>query len=419
MPRIENQEIRDLLEEFTASATLVENVSKSHLEELVMHVSDGCNLACTYCFADAGKYGQISSKWMSTEVARRSVEEICEKYTHVNRIKFFGGEPFLNLPAIEATIECFKEKANEGVIDRLPSFNAISNMTTMTEKTVRFIAENDMQITASLDGPLDINDTFRVYPNGKGSFAKIDDGIRTLKKYASQPTSIEVVFGPQHVVSGYSVVDMYKYMKSEYEIDTVVIHPMVKEPGVENTIGWEAFESSLFDYFFQLGEHLVEEALETSNTIQVQYLLKRLRNKSVIDAHCSLGVQTLTINSEGNIFPCYTFMGDEKFNMGKVGKKDLDSKNFFEVQNLFVRNKRSELPYCSSCDIQKICQACPGAMLHTNESFKAPIRQICDYQSGLYQGFLSKLIAIKNNQSSWNVFLDNISTIKNSQLSDC
>lgn len=419
LPRVKDADIKSLLDDFMAGKELVCNEPKEYLEELVMHVADGCNLSCTYCFADSGKYGDLKSNWMSPELARNAVVKICSEYKYVNRIKFFGGEPFLNVPAIEATINEFSFQFENGAISKKPTFNAISNMTTMTENTIELIRKFDIQITASLDGPSTINDLFRVYPNGRGSFDRINDGIRTLEAKTNQPSSIEVVYGPQHVLSKQSVVDMYKYMKSNYAIKTVVIHPMVKEPNVVETEGWQEYEEKLFSNFYDFGHYLVIEAATSSETTQVQFILNKFRKKKVVDAHCGLGTQTLTVNSSGKVYPCYTFMGDSDFEMGEINDRSLKQSHFIEIQNLFINNKRSSLDYCSSCDIQMVCQACPGAMLHTNRSHSSPIKEMCDYQSGFYQGFLKGLLELKSDSENWSTFLMNISTMPGIQVDAC
>lgn len=86
------------------------------IKALCLNIAHDCNLRCKYCFAGQGGYG----KWrelMSFDVARRAVDFLiahsgprqhCE-------IDFFGGEPLMNFPTVQRTVEYIRkmEKSTE------------------------------------------------------------------------------------------------------------------------------------------------------------------------------------------------------------------------------------------------------------------------------------------------------------------
>jgi sulfatase maturation enzyme AslB (radical SAM superfamily) len=90
-----------------------------------LNISEGCNLKCTYCFADrvherasAGHFAAWNElKFMTVEMAMESIEAV-ESLIRKNGgtamvIKFFGREPLLNWPVVKAVIDrC--EAVNDG-----------------------------------------------------------------------------------------------------------------------------------------------------------------------------------------------------------------------------------------------------------------------------------------------------------------
>ncbi|MGB3674381.1 MAG: radical SAM protein, partial [Candidatus Nanopelagicales bacterium] len=113
MPVFQDVDAHELFAQLQRTAA-AQGAAPAGLPELVMHVADGCNLACTYCFADGGRYGDQKQRWMSDDVARSSIESVVAQYGSIGKIKFFGGEPTLNVPAIRATINTLHRLIDSG-----------------------------------------------------------------------------------------------------------------------------------------------------------------------------------------------------------------------------------------------------------------------------------------------------------------
>lgn len=181
-----------------------------------MHVAEGCNLGCTYCFADAGQYGRPTTSWMSVTDARRFAAAAATDHTHIGIIKFFGGEPFMNLDAIEAAIEVFDAAASAGELDTRPEYGCVTNMTIATARVLALIKNHDFYVTGSIDGPEDVHDAFRVYGDGRGSWKVVDRNIRRMQAETGNPRSLEAVFGPEHLRRGYTLIDIHQYLIDSY-----------------------------------------------------------------------------------------------------------------------------------------------------------------------------------------------------------
>lgn len=95
-------ELKELLESMYEFG-IIENEDKLeddkdefyNISSIILLVAQDCNLRCSYCYADEGKYHDCGR--MSIETAKRAVDFLIEKSKEEKiGICFFGGEPLLN-----------------------------------------------------------------------------------------------------------------------------------------------------------------------------------------------------------------------------------------------------------------------------------------------------------------------------------
>ena len=148
------------------------------LQTLVVNVTNQCNLACTYCY----EYGEDKivdtengkqPKFMSEETARESVEFALREsrdnpHAHIT---FFGGETLMNFPVLKSTIAYARRRAAE--VGKDIDFSLTTNATLLRPDVIEFLADERVGVTISIDGPEEMQDKFRVFNNGAGSY---DDG---------------------------------------------------------------------------------------------------------------------------------------------------------------------------------------------------------------------------------------------------
>ncbi|HEY7817367.1 MAG TPA: radical SAM protein, partial [Vicinamibacteria bacterium] len=125
------------------------------LSSLVLNVTNSCNLACRYCY----EYGDDrlakaeTASVMSKEVARQSVDLLFAQSKKGQRLQltFFGGETLLNFKVIQPTVAyARKRSAEEG---QFIDFSLTTNATLLTPSIVQWLAENNIGVTVSIDGP--------------------------------------------------------------------------------------------------------------------------------------------------------------------------------------------------------------------------------------------------------------------------
>lgn len=370
---------------------------RRNVGELVLNVSEGCNLACTYCFAGAGKYGASESRWMSPDTARKAVRSFADRYDQVETVKFFGGEPMMNLRAIEAAIEEFTAVVDAGLLRSQPRYGMVSNMTIYNTAIKNLICENRLVVTGSIDGPQPINDVGRVYPGGRGSFSRIDATISRMRAETGEPSALELVFGPLHVASGYSMVDMHRYLTDRYGVERVIISPLI-----DNRDHDPGYQERMVALAEEYGRYLVDLAVKFGRSADVRHGIKNFLNRNRSTLLCGLGYSILTVNASGELYPCYTMLGSPEWEMAK----EPPSSRVLLPSEIHVRGRlqaasKLRMSACVGCALISTCGGCPGSNIQMGMPIDQPIQSSCELQIAQAEGMLLRLIEVHSDPAEW------------------
>ena len=153
---------------------------------LVLKVASRCNLNCTYCYMY--NLGDMTYKNQPKIMSDETVDAILLKTKNhcINHnlkefvFIFHGGEPLL---CGISFFQRFIDQAHEILLPEvIPYFSLQTNAVLIDNEWVNFFIDNNISVSCSLDGYKEVNDKYRVYHNGKGSFDDILEGINTLKR---------------------------------------------------------------------------------------------------------------------------------------------------------------------------------------------------------------------------------------------
>lgn len=156
------------------------------LRQLLIEVTDSCNLKCKYCV-----YGEFYSDYDLRETYKQTfsnvkvlIDHLVELWqsdynvSHNNTviIGFYGGEPLLNMKLIQQTVTYVEDL-------HIPNLNFSYNMTTngvYLDRYMDFLVEKDFHILVSLDGN-EFQSGYRVNKLGKPSFVRVIGNVQKLK----------------------------------------------------------------------------------------------------------------------------------------------------------------------------------------------------------------------------------------------
>ena len=151
-----------------------------------LHVTNACNLRCTYC------YLAKTDKAMDETTGRAAIDAIFRSAVRhgfrVVKLKYAGGEATLNFRLVRILHEyAHNLAACQGLELREV---VLSNGVALTDSMLDFIRDAGMRLMISLDGPGAAHGTQRIFANGRGSSKLVALGVdralaRGVKPYLS------------------------------------------------------------------------------------------------------------------------------------------------------------------------------------------------------------------------------------------
>jgi uncharacterized protein len=324
------------------------------LATLVVNVTSKCNLACKYCY----EYGEdkivdVKTKalppFMSEETARSSVDFALREsgQNEVVNLTFFGGETLLNFKVLQSTVSYARERA--AAVGKRMEFSLTTNATLLRPETIDWLAENEISVTVSIDGPRNKQDEFRVFKNGKGSYDIAVPKIRELlQRHRSRPIGARVTLTRHNL----DVVSIYRHLTDEIGFRDVGFAPVTTAPGRDYAIMDGGYEQML-SQFEVLAREFLEEAVQNRyhGFTNIREELGEIHKGSSKAFPCGAGIGLMGVSTDGDVALCHRFAGSEEHRFGSVqGGIDRDRQADF-LESHHITNKIE----CSSCWARPMC----------------------------------------------------------------
>ena len=324
------------------------------LTTAVLNVTNQCNLSCTYCY----EYSEdkivdtttgAQPKFMSEETARKSVDLLMNESgdNRVVHVSFFGGETLMNYPVLSRVVPYAREQA--GARGKRVEFNLTTNATLLTGEMIGFLAENDISVTVSIDGPREMQDRFRVFHDGRGSYDELLPRVRELlRRHTSRPIGARVTLTSQ--VS--DVVSIYRHLTEEIGFQEVGFAPVTTSPGRDYALDGSGFDQ-MVDQFTALADEFLEAALAGKHHgfSNVSETLEEIHKGASKAYPCGAGLGLVGVATGGDVGLCHRFAGSDEHKLGTVDD-GLDR----EAQNAFLeRHHLANKTDCHTCWARPLC----------------------------------------------------------------
>ncbi|MFV9629574.1 MAG: TIGR04083 family peptide-modifying radical SAM enzyme [Methanosarcinales archaeon] len=303
----------------------------------------GCPSNCSYCWSS-----EEGSPIMSIETIEEVVKWLKNFRDDGVTFTFHGGEPLL------AGAEFYKKALpllSEGLSHLKPAFALQTNLWKLTPELARILAEYDIPIGSSIDGPRELNDLQR----GEGYFDKTMQGYKIARengltvRFITTFTSYSVEFKE----------DIFNFFLDNGL--TLKLHPALPSLRGENPGKW-ALDPEKYG---ELLIYLLDKYLENMDKIEVMnidHLCKCVFTGmgSVCTFVDCMG-NTFAVGPDGSIYPCYRFVGMPEYVMGNVydhpGIEDLAKSDAWKLMHEFKEYVDRE---CKECPYIKYCRGgCP------------------------------------------------------------
>ena len=164
---------------YRPGTTLQDMLDSSPYEQLILNVTESCNLRCSYCIYSGNYEGQRthSDRVMTFDTAREALDRFMEQAIATVHISFYGGEPLSRFDLIEQVIEY----TQRSYPDKKVHWTLTTNAVMMTERIAHYLMEQKVLLTVSLDGPQAVNDRHRKDASGHGVFTRVMRSLEMLR----------------------------------------------------------------------------------------------------------------------------------------------------------------------------------------------------------------------------------------------
>jgi len=387
-----------------------ERTGKEHpriLERLTLNISNDCNLRCRYCYANAGAYGNQRGL-MKAETALRAIDAVYEYFDGVDTIQFFGGEPALNVPVMKAVCEYIESLHKQKKIKYLPGFALVTNGTILTDALMEAIKIHKIGATVSVDGPPSVNDAVRVYRDGRGSYEKIVRFIKKLQQESEAHIGIEATYSRVHIEQGISMPMLMDFFYEELDIRSPHIPPVGAPADPSLSLHPEYSEQTYQTYADAVSHTVWTATTERWRSFSLgERRIRGLVKRPVLRYICpASGMGTLSISSEGDLYPCFMFIGKPQFKMGSIFDSFFSNPRFHQVNQLFELNTKDRREDCRTCWVRGLCNGCLGGIYdETGSIFEVP-KSHCDLNKAMAERALIELARVRSEPEKWNSLVE-------------
>lgn len=315
-----------------------------NIRKIYLEFTERCNLNCTSCFRQNWDFSQTQ---MTQEIFDRCLEDF-NQIKSLEEIVIGGiGEPTMHpnfkdwitqLPEVKLTLTSNGYRWDEEMIDLLVS---------------RF-----QQIVVSIDG---LDETFKLIRNFK--LTQLEANVMSLIQLRKERKQSHPFLVAQLVISEYNVDEITPLIKRIAKAGFMKI--IISNLLPQNFLDADKILYKLFDN--QRMKALKNEWLSTALSNQIQIIFPNFELKT--ERRCVfVDDGTMTINSDGQIAPCYRFAHpsiEYVFNR----RKEVYPKYYGQVldhsithiwntkayTDLRLQNLRNRFPSCPDCDLVNAC----------------------------------------------------------------
>lgn len=283
-------------------------------------VTSICNLKCRYCYVKKERRNRSFDKEL--------VPNLIEFIKNTNNedevtVSFFGGEPLLEISLMKEII---------GHMEKERGFQTRYYMTTngvlLNQEIINYIKEKQIILSLSWDGNKKANDMNRMDVHGNGTYEKIKESYRLLKKN-DVDVRVRATFDSQTMfLLKDSMEDLYNI---DQEMDVIFVPDYFDK-------GWT--------------EEKLQKLQEDIRIIEEKNIenFMIIGDKKLRKSQCSGGINNYHIYIDGKVYPCSFVVNNKEFLIGNV----VDGINSKKVAKL-SQKYTERLEKCNGCDYELYC----------------------------------------------------------------
>lgn len=314
-----------------------------------------CNFDCRYCF-EAGRrhVGSMNDKTIDA-IAQFVNKRIKETNTSLLSVKWFGGEPSLEIEIIEKLSDKLIAIANDNLISYKSYIQ--TNGYTLTQEMVDILESKKVEyIEITIDGNKNTHDKLRVLNGGQGTYEKIIENLYHIK--TSMKIEIRCNLYKDNINAFYDLMNdiegLKKVTKNNITCTPRIIRIKENIPKDGSFIKDSALTNEeflkQFHKLYSLNHHKMPSYSE----------IKCFTGRAASPCKACNGT-SFTIDELGNLYACSMEVGNFNSIIGNVFSYENDeslakNSNYDYYRNSFCTNREK----CKNCVILPACLGrCP------------------------------------------------------------
>lgn len=354
---VEGEQLQEFLESLIDKKFLVEEEEPSPayvipdenyvregkmLQHLRLNITETCNLRCSYC------YERVSDVWnkrrtMTWEIAKKAIDQfllyVIKNEKEKVSVRFFGGEPLMNWELVEKSMDYIKSKLSNNI---QISYIINTNGTLIDDMRAKFLAENNIAVSLSLDGVKDIHDKFRIYPNGAGSFDIVDRNMDYLIAHQCH-FNLSVVCTEETLKRLPDLIDYISEKQIECDYHIPVCFNFVQITDDEGLLS----DDEKINLLIKGLKYADQKKVQSFGGL-THFVFEKLLHKYV-GTFCAGSGSEFSVSPSGDIFPCSGL----DINLGNID--NLEDIFNSEIYINLCRRKSGNIARCKNCEIECFC----------------------------------------------------------------
>lgn len=277
------------------------------IHSFALDISGRCNLACRYCAESATQPNKRMPMSSNTLLDIWSFVRKQGKGTVSFRLG--SGEPMLNKPRLHELQDLIENTFSE--TDRFrPEVFITTNGTLFDNDDIDWFADSGWHVKISIDGPPQIHDRWRVTPDKYGTYNMVSTHVRDLARRIPEKFSVTAVLtvdsDPETVFNTLASLGVRRI-----ELVPAVHKTLDIVPNRQDILRYQSFIENLVDRLI---------ACESGHPQLVRFSnrVARVMGYDINYVQCGAGRNFFGIDSSGNLYPCFRFIGVDSYKMGNV-----------------------------------------------------------------------------------------------------
>lgn len=303
------------------------------ITNITLNLCNICNFNCEYCFEE-NEYWSNETPLMTKEIAKQAIELFLNQLgEETGTIIFTGGEPLLNFDVIKEVVDYVKARSINNI-----KYTIKTNASLITDKIIDFLILNNFHVQISIDGNEESHNLHRKLKDGGKTFHLVDNVIRKfiMANYGHKVTLNTTL--THYTIR--NINEIYEYLESLKGINGYSIKLVM----FINKNDFSLNEEDLTIY----NKYLFSVAKERYNKDRQKYKHGNYENDI-----CGIGVWHVSIDTNGDVYPCYRLSGIKEYLLGNIFSSGLSFKIPQVLAELYDINKSDK---CYNCSTKALCR---------------------------------------------------------------